>query len=42
MPVTGPAIRRQVELGPEFPVEFERPGDEAHTWEWDDMHARTP
>ena len=39
MTLTGPAVRRQVELGPEFPVEFERPGDEAHTWEWDDMHV---
>ena len=39
MTLTGPAVRRQVELGPEFPVEFERPGDEAETWEWDDMHV---
>ena len=39
MTLTGPAVRRQVELGAEFPVEFERPGDEAETWEWDDMHV---
>ena len=38
MTVTGPAIRRPVEVGPEFPVAFERPGDEALTWELDDMH----
>ena len=38
MTVTGPAIRRPVEVGPDFPVAFERPGDEALTWELDDMH----
>ena len=27
-----------VGVSPEFPVEFEKPGDEALTWEWDDMH----
>ena len=45
MTVTGPAARRPVDVGPEFPVAFERPGDEALTWELDDMHwpfALTP
>ena len=27
-----------VGVSAEFPVEFEQPGDEALTWEWDDMH----
>lgn len=34
-----------VGVSPEFPVEFELPGDERLTWEWDDMHmpaALTP
>ena len=34
-----------VGVSPEFPVEFEKPGDELLTWEWDDMHmpfAMTP
>ena len=34
-----------VGVSPDFPVEFEQPGDEQLTWEWDDMHmpfAMTP
>lgn len=45
MTVSEHSVRRRVEVGPDFPVVFPRPGDEAYTWEWDDMHmphALTP
>ena len=45
MTASGPEVRRPVEVGPEFPIAFERPGDEELTWELDDMHwpfALTP
>ena len=41
-PSSGPDL---VGVSPDFPVEFDRPGDERLTWEWDDMHmpvALTP
>jgi phosphohistidine swiveling domain-containing protein len=34
-PIPGPAV---VGVSPAFPVEFEQPGDDRLTWEWDDMH----
>ena len=40
-----PVTEEIVGVSPDFPVEFEQPGDERLTWEWDDMHmpvALTP
>jgi rifampicin phosphotransferase len=31
-----------VGVSDDFPVEFDRPGDERLTWEWDDMHMPVP
>jgi phosphohistidine swiveling domain-containing protein len=32
------SVPDMVGVSPDFPVEFDRPGDERLTWEWDDMH----
>jgi len=40
-----PSVPDLVGVSPDFPVEFDRPGDERLTWDWDDMHmpfALTP
>lgn len=45
MTVSEHTVRRRVEVGPDFPVAFPRPGDETYTWDLDDMHwphALTP